>query len=77
MVSDTAVTGYPQAINNITWSGLEPFATAITARVDWNLQYCYIFLNNNNYIKYNKTTNTVVSGYPKPVNNSTWPGLMN
>jgi hypothetical protein len=77
MVADASVAGYPQAVSNTTWPGLAPYATAITATVDWNVQYFYIFLNNNTYIKYDKTANTVMSGYPKQVNDSTWPGLMN
>ena len=77
MVNDAAVAGYPQTVTNTAWPGLASYATAITATVDWNAQYFYIFLNNNTYIKYNKTSNTVVSGYPKPINDSTWPGLMN
>lgn len=77
MVNDAAVAGYPQAVTTTTWPGLAAHATSITATVDWNAQYFYIFLSNNTYIKYNKTSNTVMLGYPKAVNDSTWPGLMN
>lgn len=75
--NDSVDSGYPKAINNSTWPGVENYANMITAAVDWNSQYFYLFLSNNTYIKYNKLTDSAVSGYPKPVNNTTWPGLLN
>lgn len=75
ITNDKVDSGYPKPINNSTWPGLGNYGTNITATVDWNLTYCYFFLNNNTYIKYNKTLDKAVSGYPKPINNATWPGL--
>lgn len=77
ITSDKVDAGYPQPINNSTWPGLGDYATNIQSAVDWNSSCFYIFLSNNTYIKYNKSTDSAESGYPKPVNNSTWPGLLN
>lgn len=76
-IEDKIDSGYPVRITNRNWSGLENYATKITGAVSWNSMYCYFFLNNNTYIKYNKITDEAVSGYPKPINNNTWPGLIN
>ncbi|MCF2874164.1 MULTISPECIES: alkaline phosphatase family protein [unclassified Tenacibaculum] len=75
--NDEVDSGYPKPINNSTWPGLGDYKTKITAAVDWNSTFCYFFLDNNTYIKYSKITDSAVSGYPKPVNNNTWPGLNN
>lgn len=77
ITNDSMDSGYPKAINNSTWPGVGNYANNITSAVDWSAQYFYIFLDNNTYIKYDKYSDSAVSGYPKPVNNSTWPGLMN
>lgn len=77
ITNDSVDSGYPATITNANWPGLGDYATKITAAVDWDLTYCYFFLDDNTYIKYNKSTDSAVSGYPKEVNNSTWPGLKN
>ncbi|WP_428742225.1 hemopexin repeat-containing protein [Tenacibaculum sp.] len=77
ITNDSVDSGYPATINNSTWPGLGDYATKITAAVDWDLTYCYFFLDDNRYIKYNKSTDSAVSGYPKEINSSTWPGLNN
>ncbi|MFD2567428.1 hemopexin repeat-containing protein [Pseudotenacibaculum haliotis] len=75
--SDRVDSGYPTTITNGNWPGLGDYKTMITAAVDWNTTHCYFFLKNNTYIKYNKLTNSAVSGYPKPINNNTLSGLNN
>lgn len=77
ITNDSLDSGYPKTVTNNSWPGLADYATMITAAVDWNSTYCYFFLEDNTYIKYNKSTNSAVSGYPKEVNNNTWPGLNN
>lgn len=77
ITNDSVDSGYPVAITNGSWPGLGDYATKITAAVDWGVTYCYFFLDDNTYIKYNKSTDSAVSGYPKEVNNSSWPGLKN
>lgn len=74
--TDKVDNGYPKPINNSTWPGLGNYATNISAVIDWRGTYVYIFLNNNTYIKYDKTNDRALSGYPKPINDSTWKGLL-
>ncbi|MEX6625499.1 hemopexin repeat-containing protein [Tenacibaculum salmonis] len=75
--NDKIIAGYPKEITNTNWSGLLSYKTKITAAVDWNSIYCYFFLSDNTYIKYSKISNKVVSGYPKLINDTTWPSLNN
>ena len=75
ITNDRMDSGYPKPINNSTWPGVGNYATKITAAVDWNTTYCYFFLNDGTYIKYDKISDKAVSGYPLPVNSNTWPGL--
>lgn len=74
---DKADSGYPAQINNSSWPGMENYKTKITAVADWDNRYMYFFLNDNTCLKYDKSLDKVVLGYPKPINNSTWPGLLN
>jgi len=76
MNNDSVDPGYPKEINNTTWPGLGNYSTKITAAIDWNSQYFYIFLKDNTYLKYDKQSDSVITGYPKPINSSTWPGLL-
>jgi hypothetical protein len=72
---DKADPGYPQAVNNDTWSGLENYAEQITAALRWNNNKVFFFLENGQYIRFDLTNDSVDNGYPKAVNNQTWPGL--
>lgn len=65
-----------QPINEKTLPGLKPYATKISAIIDWSSEFFYIFLKDNSYLKYDKINNKVIDGYPMPVNDQTWPGLM-
>ena len=69
-------TGYPKPINNDTWPGLAAYATNISAAVKWDNQKAYIFLNNQNYVRYSITEDKVESGYPAKTNNENWKGVM-
>lgn len=72
---DKADSGYPQPINNSTWPGLGAYATQISATLRWTGNKVYFFLKNGNYLRYDLVNDRVDSGYPKPINDSTWPGL--
>jgi hypothetical protein len=73
--SDEADANYPQPISNDTWPGLESYATNIVAALRWKGNRVYFFLDNGQYIRYNLANDSVDSGYPKAINNYTWPGL--
>ncbi len=77
LVKDKADAGYPAQINNSSWPGMENYKTKITAVADWDARYMFFFLKDNTFIKYDKSLDKTVVGYPKPVNHTTWPGLLN
>lgn len=73
--SDTSDSGYPKSIDNDTWPGMGPYATNIVAALRWKGNRVYFFLDNGDYIRYNLAKDRVDNGYPKAINNYTWPGL--
>lgn len=72
---DKAEAGYPKVVNNDTWPGLENYANQITAALRWNNNKVFFFLENGQYLRFDLTNDRVDSGYPKAVNDQTWPGL--
>ncbi|OZG73031.1 hypothetical protein BTA51_13845 [Hahella sp. CCB-MM4] len=74
-IGDKVRSGYPKPINNSTWPGLEPYKNQIEAALRWHNQKVYFFLSDGDYIRYDIDKDAVDSGYPKPINDSTWPGL--
>ncbi|MDG9669321.1 hemopexin repeat-containing protein [Hahella sp. CR1] len=74
-IGDKVRSGYPKPINNATWPGLEPYKDQIEAALRWHNQKVYFFLSNGDYIRYDINSDAVDSGYPKPINDNTWPGL--
>ncbi|CAL2104821.1 Metalloenzyme domain-containing protein [Tenacibaculum sp. 190524A02b] len=75
ITNDRVDSGYPKPVNNSTWPGMAGYGTKITAAVNWNSVHCYFFLNDGTYLKYSKVLDRVEVGYPKPINNATWPGF--
>lgn len=68
-----------EPINKTTWPGLEGYKDRIITAVqsDRSLadNYLYVFLTNNEYIRYNIDQNRTESG-PTKINNGNWPGLL-
>jgi len=62
-----------------TWRGLDAYKDRIitAAQNDHPLldKYYYIFLTDNEYLKYDITNDRVVSG-PKKIDDESWPGLL-
>ncbi|RZG00590.1 hypothetical protein EXT48_18355 [Pseudoalteromonas sp. CO348] len=73
--SDKVRAGYPKAIDNNTWPGLAAYANKITATLRWTSDKVYFFLDDGQYLRYNLGDDRVDSGYPKAINDNTWPGL--
>lgn len=68
--------GYPQAITDSTWPGLGRYARKIAAAcADPRNQKLYFFLNDGTYIQYDIATDRSDAGYPKAIDDSTWPGM--
>ena len=76
LAKDALDSGYPKAVTNGTWPGLGNYAGQIRAALKWNDTRAYLFLNNNQYIRYSITSDKADSGYPKATDNSSWPGLL-
>ncbi|MDW7549158.1 alkaline phosphatase family protein [Pseudoalteromonas sp. McH1-7] len=73
--NDRVRTGYPKAIDNSSWPGLAEYANKITATLRWTSDKVYFFLNDGRYLRYDLGDDSVDSGYPKAINDSTWPGV--
>lgn len=73
--NDRVRTGYPKAIDNSSWPGLAAYANKITATLRWTSDKVYFFLNDGRYLRYDLGDDRVDSGYPKAINDSTWPGM--
>ncbi|MHC8410334.1 hypothetical protein ACYZTR_09225 [Pseudomonas sp. Hz4] len=65
-------------IDETSWPGLTPYTdriiTAVKIHATFGDSYYYIFLTNNEYLKYNIQQNHLTSA-PFKVNNETWPNL--
>ena len=72
---DRADSGYPKATSEDLWPGLGQYANKVVAALEKNTSVSYFFLNDGTYIRYNNILDRADAGYPKPVNDSTWPGL--
>lgn len=73
IASDHADPGYPKAIDAVTWPGL-PWTTGIDAAVNAGNGKAYLF-KDGQYVRFDIAADRVEAGYPKPVDETTWPGL--
>lgn len=65
----------PKPISDRTWPGLGRHATAIQSAVAWKDDKIMFFLNDGSYVRYDLGRDRVDDGYPKRVDDKTWPGL--
>lgn len=75
--TDKADSGYPKPTNNTNWPGLGSYAQDIRATLRWNGNKVFFFFANGTYSRYDLVNKRVDGGYPKPINDNTWPGLGN
>ncbi len=71
--ADRVDPGYPKPINNEAWPGL-PWTDGIDTAVNWRNGKAYFF-KDDEYIRFDIKADRTDQGYPKPINNETWPGL--
>ena len=69
------VDGYPIAVSNDNWRGIEPYAKQISAAIRYNNTYAYFFLKDGRYILYDLENNQMSNGYPHRFDDSEWKGL--
>jgi hypothetical protein len=72
---DSVDDGYPKPINRSTWPGIAPYADHLAGGINWLDGKAYIFLDDGRYLRYDISGDRVDAGYPKPIDNRTWPGL--
>jgi hypothetical protein len=73
--ADRADEGYPKPIDRATWPGLAPYASHLSAAVNWGNGKAYFFLDDGRYLRYDIAEDRVDAGYPKAIDENTWPGL--
>ena len=73
IAADRADPGYPYPVTDEYWPGLRQLGR-IDGAVNWGNGKAYFF-NGSNYIRYDIHAGVPDRGYPKPINNRTWPGL--
>lgn len=64
--------GYPKKITNRNWPGLGPHAKKIDSVVSWGINKAYVFLDDGQYLLYDKYNDRVANGYPKTMSDDTW-----
>ncbi|MDQ5986017.1 MAG: hypothetical protein CSYNP_01735 [Syntrophus sp. SKADARSKE-3] len=72
--ADRADPGFPKPINDKTWPGMI-WTGGIDAAVNWGNGKVYFF-KGSEYIRYDIAADRADSGYPKPINEKTWPGMI-
>lgn len=75
VAADRVDEGYPKAVDSGTWPGLAPYASRISAAVNWRNGKAYFFLDDGRYLRYDIGADRVDDGYPRRIDESTWPGL--
>lgn len=56
--------------------GLGPHEADMTGAVKFNDRYAFIFLKDRRYLRYNIREDKVDAGYPRAVDDTSWPGLL-
>lgn len=67
--------GYPKVISDANWPGMGRYGAMVTDALNWPGDKVQFFLSNGTYLRFDMVANRVDEGYPKPVNDNTWPGL--
>jgi Hemopexin len=73
--NERAEEGYPKPIDDRTWPGLGPFAKLIVTACNAPDGKAYFFLSNGQYVRYSIQQDKIDPGYPKPIDDTNWPGL--
>ena len=66
---------YPQDVSESTWPGLEKYKNMLAGMFNRENGKVYIFLKDGRYIRYDVEADKADEGYPKAIDDSTWPGM--
>jgi hypothetical protein len=75
MPTDRMDPGYPKLIDDKSWPGMAPYARLIAAACNGLQGKAYLFLSNGQYLRYDTQADKVDPGYPKPIDDKSWPGM--
>ncbi|HKS14367.1 MAG TPA: hypothetical protein VJS90_15160 [Pseudomonas sp.] len=67
--------GYPRQTDEYNWPGLAEYRHLLVASFSQNKQFAFFLMGDGRYMKYDKSADKVVDGYPARITDSTWPGL--
>jgi Hemopexin len=67
--------GYPQDVTESTWPGLEKYKNLLAGMFTRENGKAYIFLKDGRYIRYDVEADKADEGYPKAIDDATWPGM--
>jgi hypothetical protein len=73
--ADSVDPGYPKRIDRETWPGLSPYVRDLGAAINWGDNKVYFFLEDGRYLRYDTVADRIDPGYPKPIDERSWPGL--
>ncbi|HEY1065036.1 MAG TPA: hemopexin repeat-containing protein [Pirellulales bacterium] len=73
IMTDKVDPGYPKPIAG-NWPGL-PFTDGIDSAVLWNNGKKVFFFKGDQYVRFDVDADKVDEGYPKKIDDNTWPGL--
>ena len=73
LAADRADPGYPKWVDDNTWPGL-PALGPIDSAVNAGNGKVYFF-SGTNYLRYDIASDSADPGYPRPINDTTWPGV--
>lgn len=77
VAADTIDAGYPKLVDNTNWPGLSPYLSKICASLVWKSadRKLFLFLSDGTYLRISLANFALDAGYPKMIDNSSWPGL--
>ena len=67
--------GYPIPVNDLTWPGMGQYGTQLIGALNWPDNKVHLFLKNGMFLRFDVEDNRIDDGYPKPINQQTWPSL--
>jgi hypothetical protein len=75
VANDHADRDYPKDITQDTWPGLENYKSLLAGAFNRENGKAYIFLKDGRYIRYDINADRADAGYPKAIDEQTWPGM--
>lgn len=75
IAADRADPGYPKPVDDGTWPGMAGYGTKIVAAFNTRDNKAIFLLSTGEYLRYDIASDRVDPGYPRAIDDQTWPGL--